>query len=51
MFWKSSVSASPSCNTLRDWKRLTFSDKLVAGVDGPSSASTDRLATDFAFLQ
>lgn len=50
-FWNSSVSASPSWRTRRDWKRFTFSDKLVAGVDGPPISGTDRFTTFFAFLQ
>jgi hypothetical protein len=52
IFWKSSVSTSPSCKTRSDWKRLTFSDKLVTGVDELSITSvTDLLATDLEFLQ
>lgn len=51
-FWNSSVSASPSWRTWSEWKRFTFSDKLVAGVDGPPITSgTDRFTTFFAFLQ
>lgn len=50
-FWKNSVSASPSWSTRNDWKRFTFSDRLVAGVDGPPISGKERFATFLAFLQ
>lgn len=50
-FWKYSVSASPSWSTRNDWKRFTFSDKLVAAVVGPPISGSERFATFLAFLQ
>lgn len=56
-------SASPSCSTLRDWNRFTFSDIgvdveiVVEATTDPSSAivllvlSAERLLTTLLFLQ